>query len=84
MREVMRNQRLIGSTMGSLADLHDAIAFAAKHRIIPPVSTVIRGLEEAEQGFEEMKNDRGSIGGKIVIDLNLNVEEATKPPKSRL
>ncbi|KAG1827428.1 uncharacterized protein BJ212DRAFT_1565534 [Suillus subaureus] len=40
MREVLKNQRLIGSTMGSLKDLTDATMF---------------GLEAAEEGFELMK-----------------------------
>lgn len=83
MREVMRNQRLIGaqqlihtslltdinlgSTMGSHADLKAATAFFSKHRIIPVVSHVLDGLESADQGFEIMKGEESF--GKIVLKV---------------
>ncbi|KAJ7205492.1 hypothetical protein GGX14DRAFT_522625 [Mycena pura] len=67
MREVMRNQQLIGTAMGSRADLHAATAFLAAHRLVPVVAAVLSGLgvEAAEEGFEMMK--RGAQFGKIVI-----------------
>ncbi|KAG2106766.1 uncharacterized protein F5147DRAFT_746199 [Suillus discolor] len=68
MREVLKNQRLIGSTMGSLKDLTDATTFMSEHRIVPVVSHVLEGLEAAEEGFELMK--RGDQFGKIVIRIN--------------
>ncbi|KAH7906106.1 hypothetical protein BJ138DRAFT_1163409 [Hygrophoropsis aurantiaca] len=67
MREVLKNQRLIGSTMGSFQDLVDATAFISENRIVPVVSHVLDGFESAEEGFELMK--RGDQFGKIVIDL---------------
>jgi len=65
MREVLKNQRLLGSTMGSLQDLIDATDFLTQHRIVPHISHIINGLESAEEGFELMK--RGDQFGKIVI-----------------
>ncbi|KAI9065457.1 NAD-P-binding protein [Trametes sanguinea] len=65
MREVLKNQKLIGSTMGSKQDLLDATAFLAQHRIVPVVSDVLDGLESAERGFEIL--ERGDHFGKVVI-----------------
>ncbi|KAF7773148.1 hypothetical protein Agabi119p4_5315 [Agaricus bisporus var. burnettii] len=67
MREVLKNQKLLGSTMGSRQDLIDATEFLAQKHIVPTVSHVIDGLESAEEGFETMK--RGDQFGKIVIKL---------------
>jgi D-arabinose 1-dehydrogenase-like Zn-dependent alcohol dehydrogenase len=93
MREVMKNQQLIGmsylganystliwflgSMMGSHQDLMDATKFLEKHRIVPVVSHVLDGLESAEEGFEIM--NRGDQFGKIVIKMN-----AEKVHKSKL
>jgi len=68
MREVLRNQRLIGSTMGSHKDLLNATKFLSDNRIVPVVSHVLEGLEAAEEGFELMK--RGDQFGKIVIKMD--------------
>ncbi|EGN95835.1 hypothetical protein SERLA73DRAFT_155109 [Serpula lacrymans var. lacrymans S7.3] len=73
MREVLKNQRLIGSTMGSHKDLLDATKFMAEHRITPIVSQVVNGLAATEEGFDIMK--RGDQFGKIVIKLE-NTERA--------
>ncbi|KAF8065366.1 hypothetical protein FPV67DRAFT_1502554 [Lyophyllum atratum] len=67
MREVLKNQRLIGSTMGSHQDLIDATNFMAEHRILPIISHVFDGLEAAEQGFEIM--ERGDQFGKMVVRI---------------
>ena len=37
--------------MGSHKDLIDATNFIAEHRIVPVVSHILDGLEEAEGGF---------------------------------
>ncbi|KAG5635627.1 hypothetical protein H0H81_010588 [Sphagnurus paluster] len=74
MREVLKNQRLIGSTMGSRQDLVDATNFLTENRIVPVVSHVLDGLESAEQGFEVMS--RGDQFGKIVIKVG--AEEASR------
>ncbi|KAG7442484.1 NAD-P-binding protein [Guyanagaster necrorhizus] len=68
MREVMRNQHLIGTMMGSLQDMRDATAFLEEHRIVPVVSHVLEGLESAEEGFEILK--RGDQFGKVVIRID--------------
>lgn len=80
MREVLKNQRLIGSTMGSHQDLIDATSFMAEHRIVPVISHVLDGLESAEQGFEIMR--RGDQFGKIVV----RISHAGSPdmPKTKL
>ncbi|KAF8327217.1 uncharacterized protein EI90DRAFT_3225625 [Cantharellus anzutake] len=65
MREVLRNVELKGSTMGSRKDLLDATAFMEKHRIVPEVSHVLRGLEEIHEGFKLL--NEGAQIGKIVV-----------------
>ncbi|KAJ6537738.1 hypothetical protein B0H19DRAFT_1003457 [Mycena capillaripes] len=67
MREVMRNQQLIGTMMGSCADLVAATAFLTQHKIVPVVAAVLPGLEAAEKGFEMM--EKGSQFGKIVVKV---------------
>ncbi|KAJ7681634.1 NAD-P-binding protein [Mycena rosella] len=67
MREVMRGQQLLGTMMGSRADLAAATAFIARHKIVPVVSAVLPGLEAAERGFEMMKT--GEQFGKIVVRI---------------
>ncbi|KAI0320715.1 NAD-P-binding protein [Amylostereum chailletii] len=74
MREVLKNQQLIGSTMGSRQDLIDATAFLARHKIVPVVSHVLDGLDAAERGFELMQ--KGEQFGKIVIDLGASSSRA--------
>ena len=37
MREVMKNLKLLGSTMGSHKDLIDATNFLTEHRIVPEI-----------------------------------------------
>ncbi len=78
MREVMKNQRLIGSTMGSHQDLIDATNFLAKHKIVPVVSHVLDGLESADEGFKLL--DKGDHFGKIVIRIAPDVPQ-TFPAK---
>ncbi|CAE6433591.1 unnamed protein product [Rhizoctonia solani] len=65
MPAVLKNIELLGSTMGSTAELIAATEFAAKHNLKPSVSTVLEGLENAEQGFELI--EKGREGGKIVV-----------------
>ncbi|KAJ7726159.1 NAD-P-binding protein [Mycena maculata] len=66
MREVMRHQQLLGLS-ASRAGLTAPTAFLAEHKIVPIVSTVLEGLEEAERGFEMMRS--GEQFGKIVIRI---------------
>jgi D-arabinose 1-dehydrogenase-like Zn-dependent alcohol dehydrogenase len=74
MREVMRNQKLLGSTMGSRNDLKEATRFMADHRIVPYVGHVFRGFEKADEAFELMK--QGNQFGKIVIQVDRDAERA--------
>ncbi|TCD70270.1 hypothetical protein EIP91_004171 [Steccherinum ochraceum] len=67
MREVLKNQRLIGSTMGSHKDLVDATNFIAQHKIVPVVSHVLDGLESADEGFKLV--EEGTHFGKVVIRM---------------
>ncbi|ESK90854.1 zinc-containing alcohol dehydrogenase superfamily protein [Moniliophthora roreri MCA 2997] len=67
MRHVMRNQKLLGSTMGSITDLRAATEFIAAHKIVPVVSDIVEGLENAEEGFEKLKG--GEQFGKVVIRI---------------
>ncbi|KAF9819802.1 hypothetical protein IEO21_01893 [Rhodonia placenta] len=68
MREVLKNQQLIGSTMGSCSDLRAATQFIADHSIVPLVSHIVDGLEKAEDAFELLH--RGEQFGKIVISID--------------
>ncbi|EKM55116.1 uncharacterized protein PHACADRAFT_195141 [Phanerochaete carnosa HHB-10118-sp] len=76
MREVLKNQRLLGSTMGSHQDLVDATKFLSKHRIIPVVSHVLDGLENAEEGFKILQ--KGDQFGKVVIRVKHDDEIRSK------
>lgn len=51
--------------MGSRQDFLDATAFLTTHRLVPEVSHVLRGLEEAEEGFKLIQS--GAQMGKVVI-----------------
>lgn len=53
--------------MGSLKDMQDSTDFVAQHKIVPVISHVFDGLENAEKAFETMKN--GEQFGKIVIRI---------------
>ena len=70
---------MIGSTMGSHRDLIDATNFLSKHSIIPVVSHVLDGLENAEEGFEILK--RSDQFGKVIIRVR---HENDKPSLSKL
>jgi len=81
MREVLKNQKLIGSTMGSHKDLVDATNFIAEHRIVTIVSHVLDGLQAAEEGFDLIR--RGEQFGKVVMKLD-NAVDATTGGVARL
>ncbi len=53
--------------MGSKVELKDATEFIAARKIIPIVSMVIDGLENAEGGFQAMREH--SQFGKIVVKI---------------
>jgi D-arabinose 1-dehydrogenase-like Zn-dependent alcohol dehydrogenase len=61
--------------MGSHADLIAATDFLSEHHIVPIVSHVLDGLENAHQGFKIMENGDGF--GKIVMRIgNENEKKA--------
>jgi D-arabinose 1-dehydrogenase-like Zn-dependent alcohol dehydrogenase len=62
--------------MGSKQDLRDATEFLSKHKIVPVVSHVCRGLESAEEGFETLRS--GEQFGKVVIDITGNAATKAK------
>ncbi|KAL4244887.1 Zinc-type Alcohol Dehydrogenase-like protein [Abortiporus biennis] len=80
MREVLKNQKILGSTMGSHKDLIEATAFISKHKIVPVVSSVLDGLESAEEGFKIIEG--GSQFGKVVIRIRHN--ESVKESRAKL
>ncbi|KAH8922165.1 hypothetical protein BT69DRAFT_266413 [Atractiella rhizophila] len=63
MHLVLQNIELKGSTMGSLEEFKAAVEFIGKHNIKPVVHSYIDGLENAEEGFQTLKN--GSQFGKV-------------------
>ncbi|KAG9038785.1 hypothetical protein FRB95_014334 [Tulasnella sp. JGI-2019a] len=67
MPNVLKNIELKGSTMGSQAELVEATNFIAKHKIIPQISHILDGLDDAERGFELLED--GSSMGKIVVRI---------------
>ncbi|GAA5915777.1 quinone oxidoreductase family protein [Sporobolomyces salmoneus] len=64
---VLKNAELRGSTMGSREEFFSAVKFIDQHKIVPIVDTVLTGLEEAEKGFELLK--QGGQFGKVVITI---------------
>ncbi|KAH9923590.1 NAD(P)-binding protein [Fomitopsis serialis] len=60
-------QQICGVMMGSRQDLIDATNFIAEHRVVPHVSLVLDGLEEAEEGFELMRKRQKF--GKMVMRI---------------
>ena len=74
MREVLKNHRLIGSSMGSHQDLIDATDFLSQHRIVPVVSHILDGLEAADEGFNIIQS--GDHFGKIVIRVRHESDQA--------
>jgi D-arabinose 1-dehydrogenase-like Zn-dependent alcohol dehydrogenase len=49
--------------MGSREEFFSAVKFIGQHKIVPVVDTVLSGLEEAEKGFELLK--QGGQFGKV-------------------
>jgi D-arabinose 1-dehydrogenase-like Zn-dependent alcohol dehydrogenase len=56
--------------MGSSEELVEATKFIGEKKIVPVVSEVLNGLDEAEAGFRRMAE--GSQFGKIVIKIEEN------------
>ena len=56
--------RVVGSTMGTLEELQDLLAFTAQAEIVPEIGLELP-LERAEEGFQAMLD--GETSGKIVF-----------------
>jgi D-arabinose 1-dehydrogenase-like Zn-dependent alcohol dehydrogenase len=68
MTHVLKNIELLGSTMGSTAELRAATEFAIEHKIRPVVSTVLDGLESTEKGFEMLAGGK-EVSAFLVLDV---------------
>ncbi|VUC33528.1 unnamed protein product, partial [Clonostachys rosea] len=71
MSAVLANIDLRGSTLGSKREFRNMVAFVNKHKIVPVVSRIIKGLDnlEAIDGlFAEMEG--GKQFGKLVIEIS--------------
>jgi len=53
--------------MGSREEFFSAVKFIGQHKIVPVVDTVLSGLEEAEKGFELLK--QGGQFGKVRLSF---------------
>jgi zinc-binding alcohol dehydrogenase/oxidoreductase len=60
-----RNLSILGTTMGTLQDFEDMLAFTEKHRIKPIVDQVYGELADAQEAFDRMH--LGKQFGKIVL-----------------
>lgn len=69
MREVLKNNELLGSTMGSAKEFRECIAFIEKHKIVPDIDTVIDGLDNALDGFGLLADAEKRSGGKVIIKI---------------
>lgn len=54
--------------MGSHAELEEATQFISKHKIVPYISQVLDGLDNAPQGFDLL--EEGSSMGKLVVRIS--------------
>jgi NADPH:quinone reductase-like Zn-dependent oxidoreductase len=62
-----RQLRVVGSTMGTRAELERLARFVAQHRIEPVVDQVLP-LAEAREGFARMA--AGEVFGKVVFTVS--------------
>ena len=60
-----RNLSILGTTMGTLQEFRDMLAFTSEHQIKPIVDKVYPSLSDAQQAFDYMHE--GKQFGKIVL-----------------
>ncbi|MCE6987616.1 zinc-binding dehydrogenase [Dyadobacter sp. CY323] len=60
-----RNISILGTTMGTLQDFDDMLAFTEKHKIKPIIDNVYPALADAQEAFDHMH--LGKQFGKIVL-----------------
>lgn len=82
MVHVLKNIELLGSTMGSAAELREATRFAAEHKIKPVVSAVLDGLENAEKGFEMLAAGKEVSQAFLLPDLSNRIDAVLTLPCS--
>ncbi|GAO15673.1 uncharacterized protein UV8b_01531 [Ustilaginoidea virens] len=71
MQAVLMNIELRGSTLGSMKEFRDMVAFVNYRKIRPVVSKTVKGLgnlDEIDELFRVM--DAGAQFGKLVIEIN--------------
>lgn len=61
-------KRIMGSQTGSIQDVEDTLAIAARHRIKPMLETL--PLERAQEALEQVR--RGTPRFKVVLDITQN------------
>ncbi|RMH60324.1 MAG: alcohol dehydrogenase [Calditrichaeota bacterium] len=61
----IKHQRIIGSTMGTLGDMHAVCALAEAGKLTPPVGKVFDGLDATAEAHRWLENGRQL--GKVVI-----------------
>ncbi|KAH6903094.1 hypothetical protein BKA70DRAFT_1515628 [Coprinopsis sp. MPI-PUGE-AT-0042] len=67
MNQIVMGQRIIASMLGSQKELRDATKFCEEHKIVPPVSHVLEGLENAPKGYD-LLNTREQFG-KVIVKI---------------
>jgi zinc-binding alcohol dehydrogenase/oxidoreductase len=65
-----RNLSILGTTMGTLQDFEDMLAFTEKHQIKPVIDTVYPDLAAAQEAFDYLHSGRQF--GKIVLTNVVN------------
>jgi NADPH:quinone reductase-like Zn-dependent oxidoreductase len=65
-RVYLAHIRIVGTSMGSRAELEALVAFCVEHELRPPIHEVIP-LGDTRRGFEAMVD--GDLFGKIVVSL---------------
>lgn len=73
MAEILKNIELRGSTMGSLAEFKEAVAFVGKHKLRPVIHKTVPSLDQAEDAFQAMKN--GEQFGKLVVRITHDADD---------
>jgi D-arabinose 1-dehydrogenase-like Zn-dependent alcohol dehydrogenase len=70
-------KRIMGSQTGSLRDIEDMLAIAAKHGVRPMIETM--SLENAEAALDQLR--RGTPRFRIVLDIKAEIPATPAPTK---
>lgn len=66
-RLVLDGIHVVGSLVGTRADLAEALQFGAEGKVVPKVA--LRPIEDINEVFDEM--EAGKIQGRVVLDMSL-------------